>query len=196
MEIMPILIISYLLGSIPFGFLIGKLYGKDITKEGSRNIGATNTFRLIGPIPGIVAFLLDLSKGTLSILLALKFYPDPIVIVLAGAGAIIGHTFSIFMKFKGGKGVAVGLGILLGLAPDVFIICLIWATLIIIITRYVSVASLTGSTLATLLMVILGKPLPFTIFVAIANILIIIKHKSNIKRLLNGSENKIKKNAK
>ncbi len=196
MQIALILGISYVLGSIPFGYVIGKLYGKDITKAGSGNIGATNTFRLLGPIPGIIAFLFDLFKGTLSILLATKIYPDPIVIILAGAGAIIGHTFSIFMKFKGGKGVAVGLGVLLGLAPDVFVICAIWAAIVIIVSRYVSLASITGSTLATILMFAFGKPLPFAIFVAVANILIVIKHKSNIKRLLNGSENKVGTSAK
>ncbi|NQU16829.1 MAG: glycerol-3-phosphate 1-O-acyltransferase PlsY [Candidatus Saganbacteria bacterium] len=191
-----ILVVSYLLGSIPFGYIIGKFYGKDITKEGSGNIGATNAFRLLGTGPGILAFILDLLKGTVAILIAYKLSYGQVsnlslYLIAAGACAILGHSFSIFMKFRGGKGVAVGLGVLLGLAPGVFIICALWAVLVIAITRYVSAASITGATLATFLMFLFGKPQTLSFFLLAVNILIIIKHKDNITRIINGTERKI-----
>jgi len=196
MKITLILVVSYLLGSIPFGYIIGKFYGKDITKEGSGNIGATNAFRLLGTGPGILAFILDLLKGTVAILIAYKLSYGQVsnlslYLIAAGACAILGHSFSIFMKFRGGKGVAVGLGVLLGLAPDIFIICALWAVLVIAITRYVSAASITGATLATFLMFLFGKPQTLFFFLLAVNILIIIKHKDNITRIINGTERKI-----
>jgi len=196
MKITLILVVSYLLGSIPFGYIIGKFYGKDITKEGSGNIGATNAFRLLGTGPGILAFILDLLKGTVAILIAYKLSYGQVsnlslYLIAAGACAILGHSFSIFMKFRGGKGVAVGLGVLLGLAPGVFIICALWAVLVIAITRYVAAASITGATLATFLMFLFGKPQTLSFFLLAVNILIIIKHKDNITRIINGTERKI-----
>ena len=193
MQIILILIVSYLLGSIPFGYIMGKLYDKDITQSGSGNIGATNIFRLLGPTAGGIVFALDLLKGTAAVLLSFKLTNSPIIIIGAGAGAILGHTFSVFMKFKGGRGVAVGLGVLLGIAPDIFLISLLWAIAIIAITRYVSVASITGSVLATFLMFTANKPMPFCLLVLSAAILIIYKHRPNLRRLLAGTEGKIGK---
>ncbi|OGC04952.1 acyl-phosphate glycerol 3-phosphate acyltransferase [candidate division WOR-1 bacterium RIFOXYA12_FULL_43_27] len=198
MQITLILAASYLLGSIPFGYIIGLIYGKDLTKEGSGNIGATNTFRTLGIIPGSIVFFFDLAKGALAVLLCSLLYPNPLAIIAAGAIAIAGHTFSVFMGFKGGKGVATGLGVLFGIAPEVFLICLVWTVVITALTRYVSVTSITGAILATSLMFWFGKPLSYSIFVAIASAFIIYKHKDNIKRLLDGTENRIggkKKNA-
>ncbi|MEA3492757.1 MAG: glycerol-3-phosphate acyltransferase, partial [Candidatus Margulisiibacteriota bacterium] len=154
-------------------------------------IGATNVFRVLGPVPAILAFTLDLLKGILAIYLIMLFTDRPEIIVISGLCAIIGHTFPVFLKFKGGRGAATGLGILLGIAPEIFIAAVITVALIILITRYVSVASIITPILVMVAFIIMQKPLPYTIAMAIITFLIIVRHIPNIKRLLKRKENKI-----
>ncbi|MFC1571675.1 glycerol-3-phosphate 1-O-acyltransferase PlsY [Candidatus Margulisiibacteriota bacterium] len=186
-----IFIASYLIGSIPFGYLIARLWKIDIRQAGSGNIGATNVLRTLGPIPGSIVFTLDLLKGALPIFLAQRITSDPRLIILAGLCVIIGHMFSVFMKFKGGKGAATGLGVLLGIAPDIFLGAVILTALIIGLTRYVSVASIIMSILITAAFYFLNRPLPYTIVAATVAVLVIIRHGPNIKRLISGTEPKI-----
>ncbi|MBU0687111.1 MAG: glycerol-3-phosphate 1-O-acyltransferase PlsY [Candidatus Margulisbacteria bacterium] len=185
------ILISYLLGSIPFGFVLAKLFKVDIQKVGSGNIGATNVFRTLGPTAGVTVFILDLLKGTLATYIAILMLNDPLWIVISGFAAIVGHMFPVFLKFKGGRGSATGLGVLLGIAPEAFIGAMFLVALIIIITRYVSLASISVSPLVAIYMFAADKPLPYSIAAAIAALLIILKHIPNIKRLIKGTERKI-----
>ncbi|NQT29573.1 MAG: glycerol-3-phosphate 1-O-acyltransferase PlsY [Candidatus Saganbacteria bacterium] len=191
MYIIFIIILGYLIGSIPFGFLVAKLWKVDIRKAGSGNIGATNVFRTLGPFPAGVVFALDLAKGTIPVLLAQQVTTNPWLILLAGIAAILGHTFPIFLKFKGGRGSATGLGVLLGVAPGIFLGAVILVALIILITRYVSLASITVPILVTVAFYVLKQPWPYTLVSGLVSVFIIIRHIPNIKRLINKTEPKI-----
>ncbi|OGB86910.1 acyl-phosphate glycerol 3-phosphate acyltransferase [candidate division WOR-1 bacterium RIFCSPLOWO2_02_FULL_46_20] len=190
-QTLAVIILAYFLGSIPFGFLIAKIWNVDIRRHGSGNIGATNVLRNLGPIPGSIVFILDLAKGTLPILMAQPLTQNYWLITLSGAAAILGHTFPIFLKFKGGRGAATGLGVLLGIAPDVFAVAVIFALLVLFITRYISVVSMSTAILVTSIFFVLQRPQPYTIVAGLVAILIIVRHISNIKRLINKTEPKI-----
>jgi glycerol-3-phosphate acyltransferase PlsY len=186
-----VLLAAYLLGAIPFGLLVGYLYRMDIRRYGSGNIGATNAFRTLGLLPGALVFGLDLLKGALPVLLAEKMTANPWIIILAGGLAIVGHSFSIFLKFKGGRGAATGLGVILGIAPDIFIFAVILAAIIIAATRYVSAGSMLTAVAVSLALTLLGRPLPYVLVAWVVTILIIYRHQPNIKRLLAGTEPKL-----
>ncbi len=186
--------LGYLLGSIPFGYILGILFKVDITKVGSGNIGATNVTRALGKWAGIVVLVLDLSKGTLAVILANMYLQDPMFIVLVGLCAILGHMYSIFLKFNGGKGAATGVGVLLGIAPDIFFFTVLIFILVVIISRYVSLASIVGAISATIITLLLQKPAPYFIVVLLGAILIIYQHKENIARLISGTESKFGEN--
>lgn len=191
MKLLLFIILGYLSGSIPFGFLVAKLKGVDIRKTGSGNIGATNIFRTLGPTAGILVFALDFIKGLAPTLAAWFYLKDPLQVILVGLAAILGHSFSIFLKGKGGKGAATGLGVLAVIAPDILAFTAILVVILIFTTRYVSVGSIFGAASVAALMFILGKPLPFAVVSLLAAALIVIRHIPNIKRLLNGTESKI-----
>jgi len=188
--ILPV-IIGYLIGSIPFGLIAGKLRGIDIRKVGSGNIGATNIYRTFGIATALTVFALDLLKGTAAVLISNMIFPSPLIAVISGLAAVIGHMYPVFIGFKGGKGSATGLGILLGIAPDIFVIAIVYVALAIAVTRYVSVTSITSVILLAMLMFALHKPVEYSIATVIVAILIIYRHIPNIKRLLSGSEPKI-----
>ena len=192
LTIIILLIAAYILGSIPFGLLIAKLKGIDIRQHGSGNIGATNVYRTLGPAYGIVVFALDMLKGTLPVILASHFTQNYWLIIAAGGAAAVGHMLPIFLKFKGGKGAATGLGVLLGIAPDIFLLAVILAFLVIYLTKYVSIGSISTAVLVTTSLYLLNRPLPYTIVAGGITVLLIIRHIPNIKRLLNGTENKIR----
>jgi glycerol-3-phosphate acyltransferase PlsY len=191
LNVFLVVLLAYLLGSVSFGCLTAGVCGIDIRKQGSGNTGATNVFRTMGPGAGIIVFLLDLSKGALPVFLAHKVTQNPWLIILVGAAAILGHTFPLFLRFRGGRGSATGLGVLLGIAPDIFLGALIMTALIILVTRYVSLASLIVPVLVTLAFYLLQRPLPYILISGLATILIILRHIPNIKRLLAGTESKI-----
>lgn len=186
-----LILLGYILGSIPFGYVVGIMFKTDVTKVGSGNIGATNISRIFGVRMGITVFILDMLKGTLAVVFAIAYLGDPMLIIFVGLAAILGHMFSIFLKFKGGKGSAVGLGVLLGLAPDVFFFTFIIVILVMLISRYVSLASIIGSFTASILMVLVQKPTPYITVTLLGTLLILYKHKENIGRLIQGTERKI-----
>ncbi len=190
---------AYLIGSIPFGLLIAKTKGLDIRKQGSGNIGATNVLRCLGKPLGITCFVLDVLKGYLPAFvfpMVGKIGADfPSIGILFGAAAILGHNFPIFLKFKGGKGIATSAGVLLGVAPlAVGLGILTWA-IIFFISGYVSL----GSIIAALVVAIVGW-LRYDITTALALTLLgalaIYRHRENIKRLLAGEENKFERKPK
>ena len=191
---------SYLFGSVPWAFIIGRINGIDIRKHGSGNPGATNVMRVLGRKWGILCFVLDFLKGLLPVLAVkiLTASPDDLVIT-AGLAAVAGHIWSVFLKFKGGKGMATGGGVLVGIAPYSFICTgLIWI-IVFYSTRYVSAASVIAAAALPLSSFIFSKtglsPLSarFQIFLLVLAIVTIAKHHGNIRRLINGTEHKFEK---
>lgn len=209
MEFVILIIAAYLLGSIPFALLIAKAHGKDLRSIGSGNIGATNLSRALGKRWAYFCFCLDVAKGALPMLVAVKLISSPpgvadlFLWLVVGIAAILGHIFPIYIKFKGGKGVATSFGVALGLWPY-YTLCAIVAFLVwlffVLIWRYVSLASIVASVIfpVTLILVIAIKPdwsfsnlWPlFTAATAIP-LMVIIRHKENIKRIIAGTESKV-----
>lgn len=209
------IILSYLIGSIPFGLVLGKaICHIDIREHGSKNIGSTNAIRVLGKKVGFLVFFCDVFKG-MAIIIVLKLlalagaWESPIEYFFYGAAAIIGHCFSIFLNFKGGKAVATSLGVVLILTPIPAVACLIIFLLILYTSGYVSLAS-TGATITVITTTwilygcgveatnfwnyFIAKPtLLVAILYSILSLLIICKHFKNYKRLLNGTENNFKK---
>ena len=184
------IVATYLIASIPFGYVVGKIFGKDITKEGSGNIGATNVTRTIGKKAGILVLILDLLKGFIPVYYAKLIFWDTKLVALIATTAVIGHCFSVFMKFKGGKGVATGFGVLIALSgKSAFIVFLIWLGAFLV-SGYVSLASIISSSLAWIIIFYLEKDFYITIGVFISSLIIFLRHSSNIERLINGTEHR------
>jgi glycerol-3-phosphate acyltransferase PlsY len=191
-------VIGYLLGSISTSILVGRLIGKiDIREHGSGNAGATNTLRVLGKKSAILVVLGDALKGALAVLIAkilcVNFaIANNLPMYLAGFFAVIGHNFPLYFKFKGGKGVLTSIVTILALDWKIGIITLVFALLIMIATKYVSLGSCLGAVLIMILAPILRYgDVYFILLCEILAVLVIIKHKSNIKRLLNGTESKL-----
>ena len=185
-------ILAYLIGSIPSGVILGKLFWhKDLREHGSHNIGATNAWRTLGKGAGIAVFIADSLKGQAGVAVGLVLVGTPLAAVLGGLFAIIGHSFSIFLRFHGGKGVATSLGVLTMLMGNVtLIVFAVWFA-IVYTTRYVSLGSVVAGFLTPILAALFGYPMEYVLFTVIAAILVIVRHRENIVRLMNGTENKI-----
>ncbi len=186
------LLLSYLLGSIPNGlWLCRALWHVDLRQHGSHNIGATNAWRTLGKGPGFLVFFLDMLKGLLAVWLGEILVGTPLVMILCGVLAIVGHSLSLFLRFHGGKGVATGLGVILMLMPKVTVIVFLVWLLLVLATRYVSLGSIVAAALVPVLALVFGYPALYVVFGVLAAALIIVRHRSNITRLLNGTENRI-----
>lgn len=191
------IIICYIIGSVPTGYLVGKIFFRiDIRQCGSGNIGATNVFRTLGVIPGILVLIIDFIKGFIctqyvSTLLISNLQNIEILRIICGMCSIIGHNWTIFLNFKGGKGVATSIGVFLALTPVELGISSIVFLLVVLITRYVSLGSIVSSIAFLILILIFKKSLYIVLFATLATTLIIIRHISNIKRILEGKENAI-----
>lgn len=180
---------GYLLGSIPFGLIFTWAAGAgDVRSIGSGNIGATNVLRTGRKGLAAATLIADMLKGTAAVLIAGQF--APYAAILAGLGAFLGHLFPVWLKFKGGKGVATYIGCLLGLAwPGVLVFAVVWLG-VAYLTRYSSAAALAASTVTPLALWIMGRTQPAELFIALA-ILLWFRHKPNIMRLMEGTESKI-----
>lgn len=189
---------SYLAGSIPTSYILGmRLRGVDLRKSGSGNLGATNAFRVLGWKIGVAVLAIDILKGYIPTLAVLMWggggsLSSQNAALLAGLAAILGHMFTVFMHFKGGKGVATSMGVFLALAPKAFLLTLAVCLIIIAVSRYVSLGSLTGAVLLPILIRVF-YPEWTTLFVItlVIGLMLIIKHRANIGRLLRGREHKI-----
>ena len=191
-----ILFISYLLGSFPSGFLYAKnLKGIDLRLVGSGSTGATNVLRNIGKWPALIVFIIDVLKGFIAVKIAYFFLSNNIMQVLAGLFAIVGHIWPIWLKGRGGKAVATGLGMFIALSWKVGLASFGTFLIVISLTKIVSLSSITAALLLPIYMLIYVETFnhPFTIFSFIVAIIVIWKHRSNIKRLLKGEEPKISK---
>lgn len=186
-----IIVIAYLLGSIPSGLIVGKVYhGVDIREHGSGNLGGTNSFRTLGIKAGLVVTIADILKGTIAALLPIFFGSDMLPII-AGIFAVVGHMYPIFAGFKGGKAVATSGGVLLGSAPLMFIIMVLIFFTCLYITKYVSLASMLAAIVSVLYSFIVWDP-PLIIVVSIMATFVIYRHRANIKRIMNKTEPKVK----
>jgi glycerol-3-phosphate acyltransferase PlsY len=186
---------AYLLGAIPFGYLIYRARsGRDIRSEGSGNIGATNVMRRAGPVAGIATLLLDAAKGYVAVWLAAWLSGGaPWVIGAAAVAALLGHTFPVYLRFRGGKGVATGLGVFAALAPRSILLALVVFAITLAAFRYVSLGSIAASAAFPVLALLLDSPQRPVVLGAFAcSALIIAKHASNIRRLLAGTENRLR----
>jgi len=191
MENIILMLICYLLGSIPTAYIIGKINNIDIRMFGSGNVGATNVYRILGKKWGILTFSIDFLKGLIPIYIFIKNNYEPYIVILAGIFIVLGHIFTPFLNFKGGKGVATSTGIFMAITPKTLIISLIVFAIIVSISRYVSLATLIA-TLVFMISSIFSKiALEFKYMIVIVSIIIYLTHLSNIKRLINGKELKI-----
>ncbi len=184
--------IGYLSGSIPTGYLIGRLKGIDLTEIGSGSTGSTNVLRSLGKGAALTTFVIDILKGFLPVYFSMRFQECTFLTAIVAVFCIIGHSKSVFLGFKGGKSSAVGLGILMALSWKVaLIIFLIWLS-VIGISRYSSLGSIISIPLAPVLLYLFHKPVPYialTVFAAVY--IVLIRHRENIKRLIKGTEAKI-----
>lgn len=198
-------LVAYLIGAIPFGLIIARLFGiKDIRRLGSGNIGATNVWRVVGPKAAILVFIADIGKGIIAVLIGKLIYDKFMItqfelelfIALCGLMAIVGHVFPVYLKFNGGKGVNTGLGVVVTLLPIQTLISLCVFLLTVLLSRFVSLGSIMSAiTLCAILLIqkfVLGKPvsLTYVILTSVICTIVLITHRTNITRIINGTENK------
>ena len=188
-----LIILSYFFGAIPSGVWIGNIFKNiDVIDYGSKNSGATNSYRVLGAKLGIAVLIIDVLKGFIPLYIASKFNLKYNDLVILGLVAILAHTFSCFISFKGGKGVATSLGVFLFLAPVITLILLVIFILVVYFTKYISLGSITAAFLLPIFTFFTHRDTYlFTLSVVIA-IFVIYRHKTNISRLLSGTENKFK----
>ena len=193
--ILLLLLIAYLLGSVPFGLFFARLFGGgDVRQSGSGNIGAANVARVAGPVPGMLTLLFDAAKGVLAAWLAGQFTAYAAkAMMLAGLAALLGHCFPVWLRFKGGKGVATGLGVFVVLCPLAALAAALLYVLFLVFWRFSSLASISAAVATPLLVYFLwaphhAPPLVVSFGTLFAAALIIYKHDANLKRLLEGTE--------
>lgn len=185
------IVVGYLLGSIPFGYLVSKYWkGINILEHGSGNIGFTNVLRTVGWPPALLVLTGDICKGALATWLGLRTGGE-LFGVICGMAAMIGHSFSVFLNFKGGKLVATALGVLLILTPQVGAVAAVAWLFTLAVTRYVSLSSIMAAVSVVPAMFLLGESTIVKIFLSIAAIFLIYRHRANISRLIKGNEYKI-----
>ena len=189
------IIASYLIGSIPFGFIIAKIRGIDIRRHGSGNIGATNVWRTIGPGAGLTVLALDAAKGAAAVYIGRQAGIEGVE-MLTGIAALVGHAFPLFLGFRGGKIIATGAGVLLALAPPVLLIAFTVFMIVVLVSRYVSLGSVCAALSVPLSMFLLHYSLLYNIFGGVLCLFAVLKHIPNIKRLAQGAESKISFNTK
>lgn len=188
---------AYLIGAVPFGYLIGRLRGVDVRTVGSKNIGATNVFRTVGKKWGLLAFACDVLKGLLPTLAAKAFASEPDLPLAVGVAAVVGHMLTPYMKFKGGKGVATAFGMLIGLIPGMVGVAFLLFSVVFALSHYISLGSCSAAAFLAVAVwfPILGArgyaDLPQCVLVTFVALFVIWKHRANIARLRAGTENKI-----
>jgi len=193
---------AYLLGSVSFALVLSRARGVDLRKHGSGNLGATNVTRVLGKTWGRLCFLCDLGKGAIPVLVAAGLAPEEgrqLIPVLTGAASVAGHVWPVYLRFKGGKGVATSMGVMLALAPVSFVCAGVLWIVLFYATRYVSVASLAAAVMLPVSAGIVRMvrpimvPTPTLVLLVAIALLIVVKHKANISRLLKGEENRFER---
>jgi glycerol-3-phosphate acyltransferase PlsY len=183
---------AFVLGSIPFGYLIPKLFfNMNIMEHGSGNTGGTNVWRVCGKPAGAATYLLDFLKAFIPVTVVLGLYPDAKLFhIIVGIAVIVGHSKSMFLGWKGGKSAMSSLGAVVALCPPAGLVCALMALTIILVTRIVSIGSIITGSLVWLVFLFFQAPLPYIIYTVFIGLFILIRHKPNIQRLLQGTEHR------
>ncbi len=190
-----VIIVSYFIGAIPTGVILATACsGRDIRREGSGNIGATNVARVLGKKLGVLTLIGDLLKGFVPVCIGSYLFSSVQVVCFMGLAAFLGHLFPVYLRFKGGKGVATALGVFLYLAPVAILAAMVIFVVVVGIWKYVSLGSLTAAAMLPPLLLIMGSPKPVVLLGVVCALLIFIKHTGNIQRLLKGTEHKLSPN--
>ncbi len=190
-----VLVMGYLLGSINTSIIVGKFYGIDVRNHGSGNAGLTNTLRTLGKLPAILVIIGDLLKGILSCYIGLIIIGDiknigTLGVMVGGTGAVLGHNWPVYFKFRGGKGILTSLSVIMFMDWKIGLILFGVFAICLLLTKYISLGSIVSLALFPIVSFILNKSITFCVFALILAILGITRHSSNIKRLLSGTENK------
>jgi glycerol-3-phosphate acyltransferase PlsY len=188
-----LVLVAYVLGSLPTALLIVRgLTGEDVRRKGSGNVGATNALRAAGWKAGVAVTLIDVAKGAVSVLLMLRYNPESGWVCAAMLAVVIGHCYPVWLKFKGGKGVAAGFGAFLVLSPISALAAFVVWVLVLVVSRWVALASMVACAVFPLALKLLGEPdLVMLVSVSAAAVLIIFRHSSNIRKMLSGEEVKV-----
>lgn len=188
-KLLVLIIVSYLLGSLPFGYFFVRIFKqKDVRSNGTGNIGATNTMLVGGKILGILTLVLDIAKGSAAIILARLYSGTDLAIILCGLAVVIGHDFSVFLKFKGGKGVSTTAGTMFIIDPVLTVICIFSYVLVLIVTRYVIISTLIILALLPAIMWMASYGLNFIVYGLLLFALALYAHRSDVARFLAGNE--------
>ncbi len=197
LEYILVAVVGYLVGSIPFAVLIGRIHGVDILKEGSGSPGATNVKRSVGRMAGNLCFVVDFMKGLIAAgwpQLPFLGFSNPLVLGIVGLlAAVIGHSFSVFISFRGGKGVSTTIGGLLAIMPMVLLVAIVVWAIVYHLTRYVSLASIILGVSLPLLATLFKESVQVVGLCVFISLFIIVRHRSNIKRLIAGTEDRFSK---
>ena len=186
-----LLMTGYVLGSIPFGVLIGKwFWGVDVREHGSGNIGTTNVFRVLGKRAGTLVLICDMAKGFVPTWIAVQLLPSWLAVLVALV-TVLGHTYSVFLRGGGGKGVATGAGVILALMWPVFIITVVTWAIVVLVSRMVSLASLTAALVFTVATFVFDMPVLYRVLAILATLVVMWAHRSNIRRIALRCENKV-----
>ncbi len=186
-----VVLLAYLLGSIPFSYLVARTFGVDVRRVGSGNVGATNVMRSAGKAAGLAAFVLDFLKGLAAAAGAKYVSPEGPLPAVAAVTAVLGHMYPVWLRFRGGKGVATGAGAFLPLAPLPTALALVGFTLVLVATRYASIASIAGTMTLAVLAFLLGYPESVARAAAAAGLIILWRHRGNLDRLAKGTESRV-----
>lgn len=186
------LVAAYLIGAVPFGLVIGRVfYDVDIRKQGSGNVGTTNSFRVLGKKAGISVLACDMLKGYVPALLAALVF-DPWATIFIASAPVAGHMYSVFLRGSGGKGIATGSAVVLALVPQIyFVVVAIWAA-VLLLSRYVSVASLSATVSLAVLVLVTGQPLPYILGSFLVLVLVFFAHRGNIERVVHHREPRVR----
>ena len=185
------IVAGYLIGSIPFALLLGRRHGIDIRHVGSGNVGATNVLRAVGARAAMVTLLLDAAKGTIAVVIARQLADEPSVAVLAALASIVGHVSPVWLRFRGGKGVATAAGAFGVLAPFALGVAMVAFGLTVWLTRFVSLGSIVAAATLVCVLVVTGSSLVVTGGAAIAALVIVVGHRENVARLIAGTEHRL-----
>lgn len=187
-----VVVIGYMIGNFASSYFVGKLMAKiDIREHGSGNAGATNTFRVLGAKAGTIVFIGDILKGILATAIGLWITGDRVGAMLAGIMAVVGHNWPVLLNFKGGKGIASSFGLIIVLFPKIALILFAVVVPLMLLTRYVSLGSITAAVLFPVLLIAYQEPLKIILLGFVVALLAILRHKDNLVRLWEGKENKI-----
>ncbi len=188
-----VVVAAYLIGSIPFSFLVARAFGvHDVRRVGSGNVGATNVLRSAGKPAGALALVLDVAKGAAAAVLAERLVPGPAALPAAAAlAAVVGHMFPVWLRFQGGKGVATGLGAFAPLAPAAALGAVAAFAIVALATRFVSLGSVSGAVVLAGLAVGLRGPDPVAVAAVLSAALVVFRHRSNLRRILGGTERRV-----